>query len=106
MLGKMTLNQVNDAMIERGKPSYDFSRIEMLVDVYFDGCRGTYDKLIQQRTQINNHVASYQQAYRRDRLEGERWEGVEIFVQCQQEFERAADAFRGEIKKRIKELAF
>ena len=53
MQGKLTYNQCLDMDIKNSKDnSYNFGRIEMIIDVYFPSIRNTYDEVITDRDEI------------------------------------------------------
>lgn len=61
--GNLSYNQMLDLEIEDLKRNtYDLSRIEMLVDVYFPDARSAYDRLIEARDALNEVALKHKQA--------------------------------------------
>jgi hypothetical protein len=64
MHGKLTYDQINGRAIAEGKrDSNDFSRIEMLIDVYFPSTRSAYDRVETARDVLSNIASQHKRAY-------------------------------------------
>ena len=71
MEGKLTYNQVLDMEIAEGnqRPP-DFSRVEMLIDVYFPSVRSAYDQVAGVRESLNALVNQHKRAYAAGDVDG------------------------------------
>ncbi len=90
MQGKLTYNQFLDLEIEDGKQErdFDFSRIELLIDLDFSSLRAAYESLIGARTAMNRIASEHKRAYE-DGLDGARFLGP--FIAAQKTLEARGD---------------
>lgn len=103
MQGKLTFNQCLDLQIQEGnKESFDFGRIEMLIDVYFPSTRPAYDKIIASRTELNKIATAHKRAYESGDIDGGRF--LKTFVQSQQSIEQAGEIFMKQVLDCIRAL--
>lgn len=73
MQGKLTYNQVLDLDIADGAKNPDFSRIEMLIDVYFPAARTAYERVIAVRETMNKITSEHKRAYESGNLDGRQY---------------------------------
>ena len=103
MQGKLTYNQCLELDIQEGKEgSFNFGRIEMLIDVYFPSTRSTYDKVIEGRTELNKVATAHKRAYEVGDIEGSRF--LAPFVQCQHSIEQASETFKMQVLECLRAL--
>ncbi len=104
MQGKLTYNQCLDMDIKDGKEasSYNFSRIEMLVDVYFPDARPAYDKMMASRAELNKVELAYRRAYEDGDIDGTHF--LTPYIQCQKTVEKAGDDFQAKVLEYISAL--
>lgn len=66
MKDEITYNQYLDLCIESGgKQSFDFNRIEMIIDVYGDRLREKFDHVIEARNELNEIQNEFRKDYER-----------------------------------------
>lgn len=62
--GNITYNQALDQQIADGKPSYNFDRIEMLMDTYFPTAKPAYKALLAERDNFNELHFAFKHKYK------------------------------------------
>jgi hypothetical protein len=104
MQGKLTYNQCLDMDINEGgkASSFNFGRIEMLVDVYFPNVRHAYDKMMAGRTEINKVELAYRRAYENGDHDGTRF--LKPYVQCQKTVEEAGEVLKANLLESIRAI--
>jgi hypothetical protein len=103
MQGKLTYNQALDLEIaDLSKNTHDFSRIEMLIDVYFPSTRSAYDRLAAGRDALNEIASQHKRAYEAGDLDGGAFYGP--FLQAIQEIEEAGKSLKEEIIKGLRSI--
>ena len=96
MQGEITYDQALDMQIAHGKNvRTDFSRIQMLVDLYFNRLQEDYRELINARDLANSVVRHHKEAYKNGDLAGGRF--VEPMRSAQLVLEKRAQIFRTSI---------
>lgn len=96
ILGKLTYNQCNDLEIKAGQDkSYNFGRIEMLIDVYFPLARKEYDEVISSRNALNEVLAEHRGAYTQGDIDGRRF--INPFLKCQQNIDATGERLKVKI---------
>jgi hypothetical protein len=103
MQGKLTYNQCFELDIKEGeKESFNFGRIEMLIDVYFPTTRSAYDKIIEGRTALNKVGTAHKRAYEGGDIDGSPF--LTPYVQCQHAIEQAGETFKMQVLECIRAL--
>jgi len=102
MQGKLSYNQCLDMDIAQGKTAYDFSRIELLIDLDFPSARDLYDKLIVERTNLNKIEAAFKRSYEEGDLRGE--ELLPLYVRTQHSIEKLGELLQKHILKTIRSI--
>ena len=100
MQGKLTYNQCLDMDIAQGKAPFDFSRIELLIDLDFPSARDLYDKLIVERTNLNKIEAAFKRSYE----EGDGEKFPPLYVRTQQSIENLGELLQKHILDRIRSI--
>jgi len=86
MQGKLTYNQHYDLYIkDKNVPSYDFNRIEMIIDIYGDDLQEAYEKVIEARSKLTRIESEFKRAYEGGDIDGERF--LKEYLQAQHEIE-------------------
>ena len=76
MQGKLTYNQCLDLQIDHSnKNTHKFSRIEMLVDIYFKETKSVYTKITDARAVINEIISDHKKAYESGSFDGKKFLG-------------------------------
>ncbi|HJU84410.1 MAG TPA: hypothetical protein VJ600_09380 [Holophagaceae bacterium] len=97
MQGKLSYNQYLDLAIKAGeKQNYDFARIEMIIDVYFPMTRPFYDRVIENRTEINKIDSEHHREYEKGNTDGHRF--IQPYIDAQKKFEAAGEELKQQIK--------
>lgn len=100
MAGKLTYNQILDLEIADGRQNtFDFGRIEMLIDVYFPSTRPAYDRLIKGRDNLSVIVSQHKRAYEAGDTDGTGFR--EPFLKAQREIELAGTSLKNAIIERL-----
>ena len=103
MQGELTYDQYNDFQIESAKKNTtDFSRIEMIIDVYFQELRPYYDEVIKRRDEaldIQNH---YKWRYKDGEIGGSPF--LLKFVDISSKFDQASEIFKQQIKQCLRSV--
>jgi len=102
MQGKLTYNQCLDMDIAQGNPPYDFSRIQLLIDLDFPSARDLYDKLIAELTNLNKIEAAFKRSYEEGNLQGD--EFLPVYVRTQQSIEKLGEMLQKHILKTIRSM--
>ena len=90
---KITYNQCLDLDIQDGKEdSGNFSRIAMLIDVYFPSTRPAYNKIIATRNELNKIGAAHKHEYENGNVDGTQF--VAPYIQFQNSIEQAGENFK------------
>ena len=86
MKGKITYNEYMDLSIKSStNREHDFSRLEMIVGIYGQSLKETYDDVLEARSRVNRIAADHKAAYEKGQS-GERF--LETFTSAQIELER------------------
>ena len=103
MQGKLTYNQCLDLDIETlSNKSLEFSRIELLVDIYYPSTRKAYDEVMAGRSNVNEIEIAHKRAYGRGDIEGQRF--LRSYVDAQKAIEAAGRVFKEELTKAIRAI--
>lgn len=103
MQGKLTYNQALDLQIAQGNSgTIEFSRIELLIDVYFPSTRAAYDALIAGRTNLNKIAAAHKRAYQQGDIDGSQF--LNPFVETQKAIEKAGDSLKQEVIDAVRSI--
>lgn len=103
MKGKLTYNQYYDLSNEEIKRrSYNFGRIEMLIDVYFPSMRSAYDKITETRDELNKIISEHKRSYRIGDIDGSKF--LRPFTQGQMSIDQAGEAFKMQILDSIRHI--
>jgi len=93
MQGKLTYNQCLDLQITQGdKCAYKFSKIEMLLEIYFPKIKPSYEKVLEVRTAINSIVADHKRSYETGDLDGKKF--LEPYFKAQELLEQYGEEFK------------
>lgn len=95
MQGKLTWNQHNDLTIAQGSPKFDFTRIKLLIDLYFTELQAPYPALIEARTRLNAITIAYRKSYDEGDFDGTQF--LAPFVAAQ----RALEANGEDLKSKL-----
>jgi hypothetical protein len=98
MQGKLTYNQYMDIMIKKGEAPYDFSRIELLIDLDFPALRIDYDNVIEARTALNRIATAHKHAYSDGDIDGTK------FLQSYVAAQKSIEALGSTLKKRLVQI--
>jgi hypothetical protein len=96
MQGKLSYNQCLDLDLAEGKSEYDFSRIELLVDVDFPKLRPLYDKIYSQRGIINEIWMAFRRSC--DIREHKEEQLLTVYVEAQIAFEHFVESFQKQLR--------
>ena len=89
MQGKLTYDQIHELEIAEAKSGgNDFSRIEMLIDVYFPSTRPAYDRVTTARDTLSHVASTYKREYEAGDIDGDKF--CKPFLQAMQDVEKAA----------------
>jgi hypothetical protein len=100
MKGDIDYQAMLDMVIEQcNKNSFDFTRIEMLIDLYFPNIKPAYERLIETRTKANRFMLEYGKQYVEGNTDGRKF--LAPFLDAQNEFSQEAER----VKKLIAEQA-
>jgi hypothetical protein len=103
MQGKLTFDQMNDLAIAEGKrDSIDFSRIQMLIDVYFPSTRPAYERVGTARDVLRNIASEHKRAYEAGDIEGSQFS--KPFFQAMQNVEKAANPLKEAIIRDLRSI--
>lgn len=103
MQGRLTYNQCYELAIQEGKEnSFNFGRIEMLIDVYFASTRSAYDKIIDGRTELNKIETEYKRSYKGGDIDGSIF--LASYVKCQHSIEKTGETFKMQVRECIRAL--
>lgn len=96
MQGKISYNDHLDVSTKGniGK-SYDFNRMEMIVDVYGHDVKCEYKKVMKLRGELNSLANDFKKSYENGNLEGEKY--LNPFVNLQIQIERATKELQARI---------
>jgi hypothetical protein len=90
MKGDIDYQAMLDMVIEQcNKNSFDFTRIEMLIDLYFPNIKPAYERLIETRTKANRFMLEYGNQYVEGNTDGRRF--LAPFLDAQNEFSQEAE---------------
>lgn len=96
MQDKITYNEHLDLIIEWGEKSkVDFSRLEMIVDIYGAPVRSAYDRIIAERGELNKIAAKFKHDYEKGQRNGKSY--LKSYVAAQNRFEAAEVQFLSQI---------
>lgn len=103
MQGQLDYNHALDIQIADGKSnSFEFSRIELLIDIYFPSTRAAYDAVIAGRDRIASIAAAHKQAYKAGDIDGRKV--GKPFFEAQQITEQAGVTLKAEIIKSLRAI--
>ena len=98
MKGALTFNQALDLTIENGsKKDYDPHRVAMLIHMYFQEIKPSFDEIMDIREKLNKIIDGYKEQYKRGDIDGSRW--LEIFQPLLEKIGKLADSFDENIVK-------
>lgn len=96
MEGKFDYNQYLDQIIEHGnKSEHNFTRLQMIIKVYFQELLPTYNDLIEIRSELNNISTEHKRAYERGGFDGQ--EFLKPYASLQFKFEKTGGRLKDEI---------
>lgn len=103
MQGKLTYDQALELEIAEGRRNtHDFSRIEMLIDVYFPSTRPAYDRVIAGRDTLNDIASQHKRAYETGDLDGGHFH--KPFLQAMQDIDKAGKSLKEAIIKDLRSI--
>ncbi len=103
MQGKLTYDQALDLDKEAlGRSGLQFSRIALLIDIYFPGSRSGYDQMINARTKVNKVECAFKHAYDRGDFDGEKF--LRPYVEAQKEIEAAGEVLKDKLIEAIRAI--
>ncbi len=73
------------------KNTVDFSRIEMLIDLYFSKLKPDYAKVIETRGRVNKIMLTHQKQYLSGDIDGKNF--ITPFLNAQDSFDKETDRF-------------
>lgn len=98
MQGKFDYNQYLDQIIKHGNSNKsNFTRLEMILRIYFSNLVSTYEEVTRYRTIINDIAAKHKRAYEKGDFDGGRF--LESFTSAQLKLEEAGDNLKDEIAR-------
>lgn len=101
MKGDLTYNQCLDLQIESGnQKEYNFSRIEMIVDIHFKDLKKAYQEILEARAELNEIVFQHKAEYENGETYGE--QHMEPCAKAQGNIERAGEDFKNLIAEKTK----
>jgi len=102
MEGKIDYNEYLDQVIEKGeKQSLDFSRFQMIVDMYCNEIQSCYQKLMTARDDINTIISAHKVAYKAGDIDGEKY--VAPYTFAMKNLEKLGSSFKKEIAEHAKQ---
>lgn len=104
MQGKSTYNEALDLDIAEGsRPQpHDFSRLEMLIDVYFPATRPAYDRVTAGRAALNKIASEHKRAYEKGDLDGQGY--LKPFQQAMKDVDEAGKALKEAILSELRSI--
>jgi hypothetical protein len=97
MHGKLTYNQHNELTLKWSEQKgYDFSRLEMIIDVYFPDIKDSYSKVLEARTEINRISAEHERQFNSGKTDSHGL--IAQFVAAQEKFESTGTCLKEQIK--------
>ena len=85
MLGELTYNQALDITIQQGENyKYEFSRIKMLIDLYFPSVLEKYNELLKAKNSVNQILDTHKRDYKKGNINGLKY--AEPFLNEQKKF--------------------
>lgn len=96
MQGKLHYDEYHElAAKDPGSKNVDFSRMEMIIDFYLPHVRGSFDEVIEARSQLNEVAWQHKQEYEQGNVPGE--EFVKPYIEAIEEVEWRGRKLRQEI---------
>ncbi|MCJ8326232.1 MAG: hypothetical protein MJK08_03935 [Campylobacterales bacterium] len=103
MQEKLDYKQYIDITIKNAKTDdINFSRLEMLLYIYFNELTPFYNKVIDKRTELNEISTIYVHAYDRGDTNGKHY--IKSFVKTQEELESLGELFKKEIANKARSI--
>lgn len=101
MQGKLTYNQCLDLEIADGKENpLNFSRVELLINVYFPSTRAAYARTAHGRDMLNEVATEHKRAYERGDIDGTRF--LEQFRNAIESIHEEGQVLQTQILERIR----
>jgi len=101
MKGDIDYNQYLDKVIEEGKENtFDFGRLEMIVDIYGHKLQSSYKKMMAARDELNKVSAAHKRAYKSGDIDGEKY--LNPYTDAQLKLNELAESFKKEIADHVK----
>ena len=101
MRGEIDYNQYLDIVIKDGKEKdVDFSRLEMIIDIYGPELIPSFNKIMEVRSELNDIAAAHRKAYNAGNLNGERF--LKPYGGVQIKLEELTKSFKKEIAEYAK----
>lgn len=96
MQGKLTFDQYYNQMLKSvEKDTFNFGRIEMLIDVYFPLARAQYDAVIERRGELNKIDVEHKHAYESGDIPGTQF--LKPYVRVQHSIEETGESLKKKI---------
>ncbi len=96
MRGELTYNDALDLVIKYEKENkYDFKKIELLLNLYFDDLKDKYSSIIEKRATINKIIFAHKERYKQGDIDGELF--LKPFTEAQLSFHKSIELFKEEI---------
>ncbi len=96
MKGEINYNQYLDGIIERGKDvKFNFSRLEMIIDIYGHELKPVYKKVLAARDKRNDIEYAHERAYRSGELNAAQY--LQPFSEAQIELEELTESLRKQV---------
>lgn len=74
MRGQIDYNQYLDQVIEMGrKRKHDFNRLEMIIDIYAQSLKPSYQRILEARETLNDIADEHKRSYKAGDFDGERF---------------------------------
>jgi hypothetical protein len=102
MQEKMTYNQCLDMDIADGKTPFDFSRIELLINVDFPSARILFDQIIKERTNLNTIERAFKRSYEDGYPDGEKF--LSTYIRTQQSIEELGERLQKHLLEQIRSM--
>lgn len=103
MQGKLKYNQFLDLQIEQAKNnSYNFGRIEMLIDVYFPSSKPSYNEILKHRTELNEISRLHKKDYELGLTDGTKY--IQPYIQAQVNIEESGNALKQQLIELIRNI--
>lgn len=104
MEDKIDYNGYLDMMLDhnKDKPSYDFCRIEMIIEAYAPALKPNYAKVINVREKINDAAFAFKTDYQSGRVNGA--QHLKNFAPLQLILSKKGDVLKEQIASRLREL--